>query len=122
MLMQNQWLCLHAWKPVCEMAWFSWMRIICCTDLVLDTLLAEQLIATSGLFRFQGAENRTLEDVLKRRLLCWPLLWVFEAGSKANGGKKKVKYSKLPASALCVWCDPGHSNVTVVPLGSPLRI
>lgn len=51
-----------------------------------------------------------------------PLLRVFEAGGKANGGKRKVKCFGLPASALDIWHDPGHSNVTMVPLVSPLRI
>lgn len=51
-----------------------------------------------------------------------PLLRVFEAGVKANGRKRKVKRFGLPASALDIWHGPGHNNVTMVPLVSPLRI
>jgi len=38
-----------------------------------------------------------------------PLWRVFEAGGKANGGMRKVKHSRLAASALGIWRDPGHS-------------
>lgn len=71
------------------MAWFSWVVIICCTDLFLDTLLAEQLIATSVLFWFQGAENRTLENVLKRRLLCLHCYGCLRQGAKQMVGRKR---------------------------------
>lgn len=104
------------------MAWFSWIEIICCTDLFLDTLLMAQVIATSVLFSFQTAEGRTLEDVYWRDVCCLSIVKSVWSRVKANGEKRKVKYFVLPASALGIWCDPGHSNITLVPLGSPLRM